>query len=372
MKKSLLALAVLGAAAVSAQAANVNLYGTVDAGFAYKHTHADKSTNSFKFADGLDGSSKVGIKGTEELGNGYSVGFKLENGFKLSNGQMKGKDGKVLFDREARVFVNGAFGELAAGRIAGLSSAAGSYDVFFANGDAFDGGDKVGTGFAATATYNNALVYKTPTIAGLTGYTTYSFSAEKDEQQDKFTQNDRHFGLGLTFEQGPGTIALTFEQDYPATRSKNKAKKAVQPKKPYAINLAANCHVADNVKLFMAGQYSKYNKIDFLGLEMDAVTNITTKQNLAGTIGAQIEEGANSVMVAAYAAHLKSANVAPADGVKGQVADKGNYFSLNARFTHKLSARTSIFAGADYGQLKMKNADKVSATVVYSGLRHNF
>lgn len=363
MKKSLLALAVLGAAAVSAQAANVNLYGTVDAGFAYKHTHADKSTNSFKFADGLDGSSKVGIKGTEELGNGYSVGFKLENGFKLSNGQMKGKDGKVLFDREARVFVNGAFGELAAGRIAGLSSAAGSYDVFFANGDAFDGGDKVGTGFAATATYNNALVYKTPTIAGLTGYTTYSFSAEKDEQQDKFTQNDRHFGLGLTFEQGPGTIALTFEQDYPATRednSKNKAKKAVQPKKPYAINLAANCHVADNVKLFMAGQYSKYNKIDFLGLEMDAVTNITTKQNLAGTIGTQFEQGSNSVMAAAYAAHVNTE------------AGKGNYFSLNARFTHKLSARTSIFAGADYGQLKMKNADKVTATVVYSGLRHNF
>ena len=44
MKKTLAALAVLGAFAGSAMAADVTLYGLVDYGFSYEHLDGDSST----------------------------------------------------------------------------------------------------------------------------------------------------------------------------------------------------------------------------------------------------------------------------------------------------------------------------------------
>ena len=98
MKKTILAAALLGAMAFTAQAANVTMYGSVDAGFAYKHDklsmngeQVGEKENSFKFADGLDGANKIGFKGEEDIGNA-KVGFKLENQFTISNGEFKNSD----------------------------------------------------------------------------------------------------------------------------------------------------------------------------------------------------------------------------------------------------------------------------------------
>ena len=184
MKKSLLTLAILGTATLSAHAGIV-LYGEVDAGFSFNHakttftsgqpiimpvmpddyhahtfkistrglggnggnsivpTYLNSNTsrsNSFKFGDGLLGANKIGLRGEEDI-NGMTVGFKLENGFNLSSGN-RSTPGKI-FDREARLYVRNNFGELALGRFGGLGSAAGSYDIFFENADAFDGGDNL-------------------------------------------------------------------------------------------------------------------------------------------------------------------------------------------------------------------------------------
>lgn len=77
MKKTLAALAVLGAFAGSAAAADVQLYGVVDEGFIYTNTKVtdEKSDNQFQLGSGLNLGSRWGLKGTEDLGNGYKVGF---------------------------------------------------------------------------------------------------------------------------------------------------------------------------------------------------------------------------------------------------------------------------------------------------------
>lgn len=82
-KKSLVAVAVLGAAALSAQAADVQLYGLVDLGLNWTHTEdADGvKTDKFSMTSGQNSGSRFGLKGTEDLGNGYTVGFVLENAF---------------------------------------------------------------------------------------------------------------------------------------------------------------------------------------------------------------------------------------------------------------------------------------------------
>src|SRR4051812_44913153 len=83
MKKSLLALAVMGAFASAAQAqTSVTLYGILDAGLNY--TNAQSATNdSVLRYTANEISSRWGIRGSEDLGGGLSATFALENGFNL-------------------------------------------------------------------------------------------------------------------------------------------------------------------------------------------------------------------------------------------------------------------------------------------------
>ena len=119
MKKTLAAVAVLGAFAGSALAADVQLYGLVDTGFQYLSADVDRngfdSENKFSMESGMQSGSRFGIKGTEDLGNGLTVGFILENQFKSDSGALENEDS--FFHREASLFLQGGFGKVAFGRM---------------------------------------------------------------------------------------------------------------------------------------------------------------------------------------------------------------------------------------------------------------
>ena len=125
-KKSLAAVAVLGAFAGSALAADVQLYGLVDLGLNWTQVDNGKTTtDSFGMGSGQNSGSRFGLKGTEDLGNGYKVGFNLENSFKADDGAFD--KGSRLFHRESILFVQTPYGELSAGRTGGLDSGVGRY-----------------------------------------------------------------------------------------------------------------------------------------------------------------------------------------------------------------------------------------------------
>ena len=138
MKKSFVALAVLGAFAGTSMAAEVTMYGVVDTGLLYQHREASASidgigsasaeVDSFSMEPGTNSASRFGIRGTEDLGNGMTVGFKLENGFESGTGALK-TDSK-LFDRESTLFIKGGFGTVYAGRMGTLVSDAGSVGFY--------------------------------------------------------------------------------------------------------------------------------------------------------------------------------------------------------------------------------------------------
>lgn len=83
MKKLLAAAAA--AAAFSAQAASVTMYGVMDTGFTYTDT---KASETFEMNWGNYAGPRVGLKGTEDLGNGYAVDFQLEMGFASDTGAL--------------------------------------------------------------------------------------------------------------------------------------------------------------------------------------------------------------------------------------------------------------------------------------------
>ena len=76
MKKSLLALAVLGAfAGVASAQSSVTLFGVVDVNARYVDNDGGKQYQMAQ--DGMN-SSRLGFRGTEDLGGGMSAGFWLE------------------------------------------------------------------------------------------------------------------------------------------------------------------------------------------------------------------------------------------------------------------------------------------------------
>lgn len=128
-KKSLAAVALLGAFAGSAFAADVTLYGVVDEGFLYTHKDADKTgvdaVDKLELKSGIQAGSRWGLKGTEDLGNGLKVGFILESGFNADDGTQSVSG--TMFNREASLNVMGPFGQLSLGKIGAITQGTSSW-----------------------------------------------------------------------------------------------------------------------------------------------------------------------------------------------------------------------------------------------------
>ncbi len=115
MKKSLLALAVLGAfAGVASAQSSVTLYGTVD--LSAKYVKNDGSNRRVSLSqDGIN-SSQLGFRGVEDLGGGLKAGFDLLSGVSADTGRNSGDTGGKTFNRRAVVDLYGGFGKLRLGR----------------------------------------------------------------------------------------------------------------------------------------------------------------------------------------------------------------------------------------------------------------
>ncbi len=218
-KTTLLAMAV-SAAAFSVQAAQVSLYGSVSTGVLYQNQASlsggpdaanQESKDSFTMESGFWGDSIWGITGEEDLGNGWTVGFTLENEFGSDTGEMAGAEDSVLFDSQAYLRIGNDKVNFAFGNIGGLASAGGDFDLLcaFDPMEAFVGVAGLGA-FASKdfASGNMAVVEVTPmegfkvSLMGNTG--------DKDSNA-KWSDRDHYYGLGVSYENGPLALAAIAE-----------------------------------------------------------------------------------------------------------------------------------------------------------------
>ncbi|MCZ2105395.1 MAG: porin [Burkholderiales bacterium] len=110
MKKSLIALAVLGASSFAMAQSSVTIYGVANVGIG---GGTGVKTQMMDQPDGTG--SRLGFKGTEDLGGGLKANFLMENGFFINNGALDNTTNK-LFQRQAWMGLSGGFGELRMGR----------------------------------------------------------------------------------------------------------------------------------------------------------------------------------------------------------------------------------------------------------------
>jgi len=132
MKKSLLALAVLGAFAGVAQAqTSVTIYGSIDGGVRRVTNTTSTGQNTLGFsANGTYNSNRLGFKGVEDLGGGMNAHFTLENGFNSGTGGLNNSS-SILFERGAFVGLGGTWGSVDLGRQPSVNfKTIGAYDPF--------------------------------------------------------------------------------------------------------------------------------------------------------------------------------------------------------------------------------------------------
>ena len=150
------ALMTAGVSAAHAQS-NVQVYGVVDV--AMEHvTNADAAGHGVTRMPSISGGimpSRIGFRGTEDLGNGLKAIFTLENGFSPDTG-VTGQ-GNRLFGRQAWVGLSGHWGTLTVGR---------TYSMLF--GSFFDS-DVIGPsqfsigsldGYLPIARHDNSISYR--------------------------------------------------------------------------------------------------------------------------------------------------------------------------------------------------------------------
>ncbi|HWT20771.1 MAG TPA: porin [Variovorax sp.] len=127
MKKHLIALAAATAAGAALAQSSVTLFGVVDAAVTYTRGSGDGSAHKTQLTNSGNMFSRLGFRGTEDLGGGYSANFWLEMGLQNdsgagfpsnSNNQASGNGmaGVLSFNRRSTVSLAGPFGEVRLGR----------------------------------------------------------------------------------------------------------------------------------------------------------------------------------------------------------------------------------------------------------------
>ncbi len=361
MKKQILACAVAAAFATGAVAAEVTIYGDVNTGFVYNYTKEgnQESTNSFKMESGISGASRWGVKGGEDLGNGYSVSFDLQSGFDSDTGMMKYDR---LFGREVRLTVAGPFGELSFGRMGTMTSSAGTYDIFQGTADLFDGG---WTSAIATSNFfydvtraDNMVTYATPTMAGVKGYVQYSFKVDNDATgTEGKNSSKRYAGVGVTYENGPLSLVAVYDSVLNPTAD------PVAKKDGRAFSFGGNYDFGA-AKLYAAYQYGKsQNFAGGVDTYKDRETQV--KGHNFG-LGVAVPVCAGTFNFAGYYTTAKSENNSD-NTVKT--------YNVAATYTYPFSKRTSVYAGVGYLQIKDKltgTSEKTKSFDAAIGLAHSF
>lgn len=223
MKKSLLALAVLAAAGSASAQSSLTLFGIVDATLTWGRGSGPGSSDRFQLTNSGYNSSRLGFRGTEDLGGGLSASFWLEMG--MNNDDGSGQNTNVnnqatgtstatagtqglTFGRRSTVSLAGNWGEVRLGR---------DYSPQFWNRTVFDpfGTNGVGTniihslgitGVTAVRASNSVGYFLPATMGGFYGQAMY-YAGENQSNAGATHRDGTGYGARLGYAAGPFNIA---------------------------------------------------------------------------------------------------------------------------------------------------------------------
>ena len=206
MKQSNFVIAALGASALAftslaAAQSGVNIYGLIDT--AIVQEGGGGPSNVTKVTSGVSAGSRLGFKGTEDLGHGLSALFLLESGFQSDTGALG--QGGLLVGRQAYVGLRSTAGAVLIGR-----QYTPEYLVVvaadpFGSGYSGDSKNMVATTGNSFSRMDNTVKYLSPALAGWT----LELAAAPGEVAGN-NASGRQFGGSLAYIKGPLQIRIGY------------------------------------------------------------------------------------------------------------------------------------------------------------------
>ena len=217
MKKSLLALAVLGTIAGAAQAqSSVTLSGGVDLAIRRQGTATGHDWN---MATSGSSRSNVTLSGTEDLGGGMKAIFLLNHRFRPNDGAINVAGNSATqtppyFWRNSWVGLAGGFGDVRLGRIImPLQDFNGGFEPW-GGGDTVAGVVHTG-GIQATVRATNTIYYRSPSLGGLQLHAAISAGEGQIAAECGCApiNAERPIGLGVRYDAGPLSAAIAYDKN---------------------------------------------------------------------------------------------------------------------------------------------------------------
>ena len=327
MKKTLITLAVLAAATGVAQAqSSVVIYGTVDAGFVSERGGVNGNVN--KLDSGIASASRIGFKGTEDLGSGLSALFVLESGFGVDNGQQDVAG--TLFNRQAYVGLSSkTTGTLTLGR-----QYTPWYNTLSKVADPFAAGyaGSAKNLFPANTRTSNTVLYTSPNFNGFDADVAYTFG-----EQAESNKIGRKIGASAGYSNGPLNARIAYNNtsnDTALTETGSGRNWLAAANYDFAVAkayVAYGANKGQNSAIRNNGNVNAFNYTS-AGYSTDSTTAL---------IGATVPVGPAGTVMASII-HVNDKNSANADA---------NQFSLG--YSYALSKRTSTYAS--YAKISNKN-----------------
>ncbi len=363
MQKKIIALAVAALASAGAYAqSNVTVYGIADMYIGYGNHNAGTNANTAEQhgrdtlsvnSGGLAG-SRLGFKGTEDLGNGLKAVFALEYGLSLDTNSGVG----TSLARQQYVGLSSAkLGTFTLGRQyapAYGSSVATDALVYsaFSNKQVVQnylGGTIVA---GSNARWNNSINYMTPTFGGVSVQAIY----RAGEQANEIAMGEG-YGVGVNYAGGPVTVKYVYQhaENGPAAPMPTGATPGTTGvTDEHYLGLAFDAKV---VKLFASAQTLDGGNREYAG---------QAREGFAYDLGVQIPVGRGTIATG-YAYADKNSNTRSGSTYNGKKE------SVSVAYLYSLSKRTTLYTGVIYTDDNAKNSTSAGVdTTVAAGINHSF
>jgi predicted porin len=178
---------------LAAAQSNVTVYGVVDAAVSLEDTGAPGEKRRTVINSGDQSSSRLGFRGTEDLGNGLKAMFNIEAGVSLDTGAAD----SALFGRRSVVGLQGNFGTVTVGReYSPIAAVAGAADAL---GQGFYGSNlSAFTSNRLTRRISNSVNFKSAAMSGFTVGAAYGAG-----ERDATDPSGDLMGVSLEYANGP-------------------------------------------------------------------------------------------------------------------------------------------------------------------------
>lgn len=198
MKKTLIALAVLAASSAAMAQSSVTIYGIADVVI-----HKDKGSSTQMTSGGFS-TSRLGFRGTEDLGGGLKANFQLEQAVGMTGGT------GGTFNRQSWVGLSGGFGEVRIGNTATPYDDVATASGLGFDSNVFDSSDIMFTQDSYTGRPGSVLYYATPDFGGFSAAVSYSINTAKED----------YTSVRLSYAAGPLAVNLAYQDESDANNEK--------------------------------------------------------------------------------------------------------------------------------------------------------